>query len=186
MPQEVAMFRKIYVSSLLILVVLALATSVNARTYNRVASGVSGAVQTVERPTKQLPSVYVAATTDQAIFHVSGGPVEVIALVGEVTTAIAATTTNLSIVWNPTLGSNVQLGGNVAVTSDTVGTLWSLKTSLATAIQTNANGIDEGMGFSIILYEGDIELRNDASPTGSVEWSIRYKPIAPGATITVK
>jgi hypothetical protein len=183
MPQEVAMFRKCLVSSLLILVVLALAVSVQARTYNRVAYGASGAVQTVERPSKGLPPI---AGTNQAIFHVSGGPVEVIALVGEVTTAIGATATNLSVVWNPTLGSNAQIGGAVAVTSDTAGTLWSLKTSLATAVQTNANGIDEGMAFTIILYKGDIELSTDATPTGRVKWTIRYKPIAPGATITVK
>jgi hypothetical protein len=172
--------------SLILLVALGFfltAPSVFARTYNRVLAGASEAESVVARPAADLP-----ATTTAAIFEVQGGLVEVTSLIGVVTTAIQTQACYLSIVWNPNSGSDVVLnaGGGDDITGDTSGTIWTLKTSLATGLQTGASGIDEGMIYSLVLAPGEIDINTDATNTGAVTWYIRYKPLTPGARIIAR
>jgi hypothetical protein len=180
------MMKKNFCMSLMLLVALGFLFSVNtvdARTYNRVLYGESGGESVVARTRANLP-----ATTTAALFEVQGGLVEVTQIVGVVTTAIQTQACALSLQWNPNTGSNVTLndGGGDDITGDTAGTIYTLNTSLATALQVGAGGADEGMTYSLVLAPGVIQWNTDATNSGAVAWYIRYKPLTPGARVIAR
>ena len=126
------------------------------------------------------------ATTQTAIFTVGTGPVEILGFVGVVIVDMTGTSNNLKVTANPTTGSDTDLCTVIDVSSDAAGTVYSFMTAIGTALQVATNGVDAGMDFTIIVPVGTIDLVTDATDTdGSVEWHIRYRPIAEGATVTL-
>src|SRR5260370_15519660 len=89
----------------------------------------------VDRTTAALP-----ATTQSAIYTVSGGRILVVGLVGEVTTIMGATVTTLKVTANPTTGTDVDLTSATAVTSKEVGSLFTLPLTLGGALTVNNAG----------------------------------------------
>jgi hypothetical protein len=134
----------------------------------------------VDRTTAALPQ-----TTQAAIFTVSGGRVLVTGLVGEVTTVMGATATNLKVTANPTTGTDVDLASNTAVTSKEVGSLITLPgTSGSALVVKNGGGGGQMPAHNpYVVPIGTIDLVTDASDTGSVKWSLTYVALDNGASV---
>lgn len=134
----------------------------------------------VDRATATLPQ-----TAQAAIFTVSGGRVLITGLVGEVTTVMGATATNLKVTSNPTTGTDVDLAANAAVTSKEVGSLITLPAATGSALVVK-NGGGGGQFPShnpYVVPIGTIDLVTDASDTGSVKWSLTYVSLDNGASV---
>ena len=135
---------------------------------------------TVTRATATLP-----ATTQAAIFTISGGQVLVTGLIGTVTTATGATATTLQVVGNPTSGTDVNLSTAVSVASKEIGTIITLGTSVGGALSVqNAGGGALPLGTGFVLNAGTLDLVTSATNTGSVKWTLTYVPIDSGASVT--
>ncbi|MET8766327.1 hypothetical protein [Streptomyces sp. NPDC004658] len=135
----------------------------------------------VDRATAALPQ-----TTQSPIFTVAGGRVLVTGLVGEVTTVMGATATNLKVTANPTTGSDVDLAANAAVTSKEVGSLITLPAASGSAlvVKNGGGGGQFPAHNPYVVPVGTIDLVTDASDTGSVKWTLTYVPLDNGATVT--
>lgn len=125
------------------------------------------------------------ASTQTAIFTIAGGPIEILSFTGEVTTVIETQDCNLKITADPTTpATDTDLCTVLNVSGDAVGTYYSLKTSIATALQEATNGVDEGMGYTIIVPIGAIDVNTVATNTGNITWRMRYRPLHPGVSVT--
>jgi hypothetical protein len=135
----------------------------------------------VERATAVLPQ-----STTAPIFTVVGR-VALLNLIGEVTTVMTGTASNLKAQSNPTVtGASVDLCANVAVASAAVGTLFAITGTLADAMQKALAVLGMGPGKSLILQAGTIDLVTDGSnATGSIKWTAAYIPLSEGAMIVV-
>lgn len=134
----------------------------------------------VERATAALP-----ATTQAAIFTVSGGRVLITGLIGEVTTVMGATATNLKVTSNPTTGTDVDLASNSAVTSKEVGSHITLPAATGSALVVkNGGGGGQFPGHNpYVVPIGTVDLVTDATDTGSVKWTLFYIPLDNGASV---
>lgn len=134
--------------------------------------------QKVDRATAVLP-----ATTQAAIFTVTGGRVIITAIVGEVTTIIQAQPTTLKIRTNPTVGADSDLCATVDMNAKEVGTLIGI-TGLATDAALAANaGYTVLPRNPVVVPVGTLDLVTGATSTGSVKWSITYIPLDDGASV---
>jgi hypothetical protein len=132
----------------------------------------------VDRDTANLPQ-----TTNHALFTVAGGRVEVTLLVGEVTYAVQNSDPVLSVNSTPTTGTALALGATVDTSSLEIGGFvrvvgaGNLVKSLAGASLSSAYN-------SFIVPIGTIRLAGGASKTGKIKWTIYYRPLDEGATVT--
>lgn len=132
------------------------------------------------------------ATTSTAIFTVSGGRVLITSLVGEVTTVLGATATNLNVTLDPT-GANAvaDLAAATAVTSDAVGTLYTVTGAPADLLSAAAVGNTQApnyvagpiVGHGFIVPAGSILLKTSATNTGATKWDLTYVPYDDGASV---
>jgi hypothetical protein len=140
----------------------------------------------VDRATATLPQ-----TATGSIFTVTGGRVVLAAILGEVTTVLGATTTSANLVHTPTVGTVGDLCAATVVTSDSVGTLYSITGVPADLMSAEKVGgtvvpVDYNTGMptrQLILPVGAIGLKTTAGNTGSVKWSVVYVPLDNGATV---
>jgi hypothetical protein len=141
----------------------------------------------VSRATAVLPQ-----TATGNIFAVAGR-VAIKSFLGEVTTAMTATATNLKVGFDPTgADPNIDMCANGLVTSLTVGTMLSMTGTKATALQIGVAASHSSVPLSNMIAEtlvltggGNITLTTDANnTTGSIKWDIVYVPLSAGATIT--
>jgi hypothetical protein len=133
----------------------------------------------VDRATAVLP-----ATTQSAIYTVSGGRIIVTSLVGEVTVVCSGTATTLKVTSNPTTGTDVDLTSATAVTSKEVGSLITLPLTFGGALNVQSAGggeIPGALGFVVPI--GTIDLVTSATNTGSVKWSLTWLPFDDGASV---
>jgi len=133
----------------------------------------------VTRATDTLP-----ATATETIFTVATGPVRVLELVGEVTTVIAATTCNLKISADPTVGAASDLSANLDINGDLAGSFMSMTGAIGTVLVNTATGACAGMTIPYIVPVGVITITTGHTVTGSIAWFIRYEPLVTGATVT--
>jgi len=131
------------------------------------------------RNTAALPQ-----TAQAAIFTITGGRVIITALVGEVTTAMDATATNLKVTANPTVGADVDIAANVAVASDPAGTLYTLPSAFATALAKGQAVPLAANGEGVVASPGTIDLVTSASnAAGRVKWTMYWLPLDSGARV---
>jgi hypothetical protein len=138
---------------------------------------------------KQLP-VHVAkaaatlpASTTQALFTCTLGNVEILALVGEVTTVIQTQANNAKLTYNPTAtGASTDLCATLDITADAVGTMYSI-TGIATDPLQSGIWLAHGLVYPIIIGPGVIELDCDATNTGATQWFALYRAIESGALL---
>lgn len=109
--------------------------------------------------------------------------IRLIEIIGEVTTVIQTQANNTKIQAVPTVGSAVDLCSVLSITAFAVGTIVNITGTLATAMQSNANGVLVGQAGSIIVPAGFIALNCAASNTGAIKWTVYYEPIDPGAVL---
>lgn len=132
------------------------------------------------------------ATTSTAIFTVTGGRVLVTSLIGEVTTVLGATATNLNVTVDPT-GANAaaDLAAATVVTSDAVGTLYSVTGAPADLLSAAAVGNTQAPNYvaavvtaqGFIVPAGSILLKTSATNTGATKWDLTYIPYDDGASV---
>jgi hypothetical protein len=132
----------------------------------------------VDRATASLP-----ATTQSAIFTVTGGRVLVTSLVGEVTTAIQNQACNLKITANPTTGTDVDIAANLNVQADEAGCLYGITGLFSDALVGANAGATVAPRNPVVLPVGTLDLVTSATNTGSVKWSITYVPLDNGASV---
>ncbi len=140
----------------------------------------------VDRAAAALPQ-----SATGGIFTVAGGRVVVTSLIGVVTVALGATATNLNVVHTPTVGSVADLAAATVVTSDIVGTLYSLTGYPLDLLSANARTLinvpDAAHAAlcerAMVLPAGTIGAKTDANDTGSVQWSVTWYPFDTGATL---
>jgi hypothetical protein len=135
---------------------------------------------------RTLPS---SGNTDQ-IFRVRGGRVLVKLLVGEVTTVMSGTATNVKVSSkrlsnaDVAVGTAVDVGANAAVTSKEVGSFYYVLGSGAASIVNNAGAGLATLGVNpFILPQGEVYITTDATNTGAMKWDIFYLPLDPGAYV---
>jgi hypothetical protein len=133
----------------------------------------------VDRATAALP-----ATTSDVLFTVSGGRVIVDLILGEVTTVIEDQENNTNLEANPTTGTATDICTALDIADHEAGTLYTVSGTAATAMQSGSSGSVIGQAAPFIVAEGDIELHCAATNTGSVKWSIWYRPLDAGAYVT--
>ena len=135
----------------------------------------------VQRATATLP-----ATTSQNIFTISGGRILLVALIGEVTTAIQAQSTTVKVTSTPTTGSAIDMS---AATTDInaleIGgriTLANPPAAATALVKTNA-GYTDLPGVRTIVPIGTISYTTGATSTGSIKWDLIYIPYDTAATV---
>lgn len=126
-----------------------------------------------------------AANGEVTIANVAGGEVLVRAIYGKVTTVIGSTVSSLKLVANPTAtGSTLDLCAAVAVTSDPVGTLYSITGTVGDNLDVDKVGAVATLAKPFVVATGAIAANFSADPVGGViEWTIIYEPLTPGATV---
>ncbi len=122
------------------------------------------------------------ATGNQTIFNVTGGRVIITSLIGEVTTVMSATATNVKVTAVGTAsGVATDMTANAAVTSLAVGNLYSISGVSGTAA---AVGSSVQQNNEVIVPVGIIRATTDATNTGAMSWTVTYVPLDDGAAVT--
>ena len=130
------------------------------------------------RATATLPQ-----STASAIFTVVGGLVEILYILGQVTTVIQTQANNTKLIANPTTGSDVDLCAVLDITADEVGTLYGITGIFGDAMVGANAGATVMPQRSIVVNSGTIDLSCSASSTGSVKWRCEWRPIDDGAYV---
>ncbi len=123
-------------------------------------------------------------TTQTAYFTVTGRVI-ITQIVGEVTTVMDATATNIKLISNPTVGVDVDLCAQVGIAEDAVGTLYTITGTLAEAMIATTSGAVKAQANNIIITDGTIDLYSDATQTGATKWTLHYIPLDSGSSVTV-
>lgn len=127
-----------------------------------------------------------AATVD--LFNVVGN-VKIVEIFGRVTTVMDATATTVKLAFDATVTAAVtDLCGTVTVTSDVLGTLYSIVGVAATAA-TESAGVyilpaAKLPAEGIILPAGKIQMVGSAINTGVIEWTVVYFPVSSTGAVT--
>jgi len=122
------------------------------------------------------------ATTTGAIFTVTG-VVEVIAIIGVVTTVVQTQACNLklSTVSN---SATTDISADLNITAAAAQSRMSITGTFANALINTAKGVPVArQATSLIVQEGTIIATTSATNTGAIRWSVRYRALQEGARI---
>jgi hypothetical protein len=153
-----------------------MATIPNAK--NRVVFSQMRLGFSTDRATAALPQ-----TTQSAIFTVSGGRIAIVGLIGEVTTVIQTQADNLSVVSNPTTGTDVALCAVLNISAKEVGTLLGITGTFADALVGANAGATVLCDRPVVVPIGTIDLLTSASNTGSIKWRLIWLPVDDAANV---
>jgi len=120
-------------------------------------------------------------TTGENLFTIAGGNVMLMFYLGEVTTVIQTKTVNFKLVSTPTVGTATDLCGNLDLSADEVGSLYTISGAAATAMQTGQSGSVIGQLYGVVVAPGTIDATVGATHTGSIKMSVWYLPLEDGA-----
>lgn len=133
----------------------------------------------VKKATATLP-----ASGNQTIFTVTGGPIEILDILGEVTTVIQTQACNLKITSVDTASSTAtDICANLNITAAAVGTFFNITGTLANALVATAGGTAISQAGRVVIPAGVLRITTSATNTGSVAWYIRYRPLSTGVSV---
>ena len=163
-----------------------------ALTAAELESAATKGVSIIPLGSKRADGAYVAtrataalpASTDASLFTVTG-KVEIIQIVGEVTTIVQTQANNTKLKINPTVGADVDLCAVLDISAKAVGSLFTITGTLANALINTVSGAVPSQASSVVVTAGAIEIDCTATNTGSVKWTVVYKSIDPGAMVIV-
>jgi len=144
-------------------------------------------IYTVLNRHEVLPKICSSVTT-QNLFSIAGGAIKLDAIVGQVTTAIAAGANNTKLVYTSTGGAAVDLCAVLNVASAAI-----RKTLTITGIKADALKLspDEGVtvivdatSAYVILNPGIISMNCSATTTGVIRWEMAYEPVSADSLVT--
>jgi hypothetical protein len=138
---------------------------------------VSARIRRLHRPADDLPQ-----TAQEALFTITGGPIFVYGIVGEVTTVIETQTNNAQLVFNHATESDVDLCADLDITADVVGTLYTISGDFSDAMLSGVAVESDLIAPPFLLQEGSIELDCSASNTGQVKWTLFWAPLDDAGT----
>lgn len=135
-----------------------------------------------------LPTVTIRAAanlpagTNEAIFTIADGWVEVLALWGEVTTVIQTQLNNTKLTYDPTdTGASTDLCAVLDISADAVGTIYTISDNVASALDESGglHFLDSGAGLTkpLRLKPGSILLDCSATNTGQIKWFCYWRPL---------
>jgi hypothetical protein len=134
----------------------------------------------VDRATAALP-----ASTTGSLFLITGGPIEVTLLIGEVTDTIQNSDPQLSVTSRATTGTAVVLNSTADTTSLEIGGFIRVNGNGGALILSNGGAcLSSAYPSSFVVPIGNIAAVTQATKTGSVKWTIYYQPLAEGAIVT--
>jgi hypothetical protein len=127
---------------------------------------------------------------NDALFTISGGPIEILSITGIVTTNIGAGATNVKLqLVTTTPAATVDMNaGAVDIDGDVAGT--SYRTINTTGILTpvTAGFVLKANAFAtndttFLAPIGSIQLNSDAARAGVIAWYLRYRPLSPNSKV---
>ena len=136
--------------------------------------------------TRTVAKKTAATPVTQDLFTVSGGAVRILAIVGHITTAIAAGANNAKLVFTSTGGAAVDLCAAADIAGMAIRKLLTITGVANAAIALSAA---EGVVVSavattpLIVTPGVLSLNCTAGTTGVIDFYIEYEPLAVGAAI---
>jgi hypothetical protein len=140
-------------------------------------SPMAGHIRRTFRPGAALPQ-----TTQSALFTITGGPILVYNIVGEVTTAIQNQANNTQLVFNHATASDVDLCADLNIANDAVGELYGITGTFADAMVSGFALPATIMPHPLILSEGTLDLDCAASNTGAIAWTLFWLPFDDAGT----
>lgn len=120
------------------------------------------------------------------LFTISGGPVRVLALVGQITTVVQTQANNTKLTHTATGGTAVDLCATLNITGAEALKVFALDGVKGTALTLSTDAgvvIASALHMPLILTAGVIALSCSATNTGAVDWFIEYEPLVAGATV---
>lgn len=127
----------------------------------------------------------VAQTGNLTLFTVAGGPIQIIEIVGIVTTSIQSGTHNWKLNCLSTVGSSsTDISANDDYANSAAGRFLTITGTFATAGSHGAVGAAVAQATLTRMPPGVIRQIADSSPSGQVQWFLRYRPIGTGVTVT--
>jgi len=127
------------------------------------------------------------ANGNTTIFNYTGA-IEILSIVGRVTTIMETKTQNTKLAIVSDALTAVDICANVDLTAAAVGTLLSITGTAANAMVASTNGaLAPGQANKVIATcttSGIIRQIVGAANTGAITWSVIWKPLSPGATLT--
>lgn len=123
------------------------------------------------------------------IFTITGGPVQVLALIAEITEAVSAHACNTKLVADPTAGADTDMCAVLDITGVQIGTFLTIDGTIANAMVKAVPGtalpLGVGMDIPLIIPVGtiDLNLANSNPTSGIATFYLRYKPLAEGARV---
>ena len=135
--------------------------------------------QAITRTTANLPQ-----TTSGNLFTVTGAPIEIIEIIGEVTTVIQNQANNTKLKITDTASSTTtDICAVVDIAAAAVGTFFNVTGTFANAMVKTPGGTSISESGRIICPVGAIKLDCAASNTGQVRWYLRYRPMGTAAVV---
>lgn len=125
----------------------------------------------------------VPATATETIFNVEGGRIALLALVGEVTTAIQNQVCTLTVQVDSDAGAADDFGAAVSIANLGVGTMLSVEGD-GTAGLTAGIGWAQACLTPVIVAPGIITITTSATNTGAMKWDLYYLPLDEAAYVT--
>ena len=119
------------------------------------------------------------------MFTVSGGPIEIVSLFGECTTAIG-TVGSTVIQLDATAGSDYNRTFSTSVDIDAlaVGDLVRFTNAIDQGVLNIDANAGAGQTLSWMCSVGEIELNPTTTSTGAVTWYMSYRRLVPAARVT--
>jgi len=139
-----------------------------------------GDILTVVRPAGTLP-----ASTQAALFDINGGKIELIDIVGKVTTVIQTQANDTKLIANPASGSDTDVCAALNISADAAASRYSISGTFGNALINTAAGVPLAIqATSFLLQKGTLDIDCAATNTGAIEWVMRYRKIDPEAYVT--
>jgi hypothetical protein len=123
-------------------------------------------------------------TTASNLFTVTGAPIEIIEIIGEVTTIIQnqANATKLKIT-DTASSTTTDICSTTSIANAAVGTFFNVTGTFANGLVVTPGGTSISEAGRIICPVGAIKLDCAASNTGQVRWYLRYRAMGTGAVV---
>ncbi len=121
---------------------------------------------------------------DETIFTIAGGNVMVTMILGEVTTILETAANNTKLTATPTTGTAVDICADLDTTGIEEGGFLTITGTATDALQKANAGSIKMQATPIVVAPGVIAINVGAAKTGSVKWSLWYRPLEDGAYVT--
>ncbi len=149
--------------------------------------GVTGGLSNLHPAKGRVSKTYVNWTAAKHTLFDVVGPVRVDYIVGVVKATIKVTTMNINLDATTTdPGGDLAIASLVDMTGDAVGSLLTVNGTFGSALVVTVIGAVADTTEAFFMNTGAITMESSAEEdeAGSIEWSIAYTALAPGAYIT--